>query len=273
MRVSKLFNDNNIEYAIFKSIMPFPAVPNDVDIIHFGNNLAYQNTIDLLVNSEYQEVKGQADAQQTMFHDMKNGGFLQPHPPKKDVYDVDLYQNISASQFVYIEKDKLRKNIVKKPFQNIQIMGLSDNTELMVIIIHSIIPEMIFTLFVYYATLHYIEKMNYKEIKIFIDIIQEHNVKKSAQAHFSLVAELHNQAHGFIPANIQQIVDALGFDKKETGLLIKSGLKMPYNYNLCTVGKIIIEKSKSVEFRKSFINQILFTMRPKNMIWLFITLY
>jgi hypothetical protein len=247
--------------------MPFPAVPNDVDIIHFGNDPTYQKAIDLMVNSEYQEVKGQADAQQTMFHDIKYGGLQHPHPPKKDVYDIDLYQKISASQLVYLEKSKLKNNVVQKPFQNIEVNGLRNYAELMVIIIHSIIPEMIFTLFVYYTTLHYIEKMDKIEINNFVKLVQENNITNSAKAHFALVAELHNQAYGFIPEKIQYIIDALGSNKKEVDNFLKSGLKMPYNYRLYTVFKIIIEKAKSAEFRKSIFNQIWYSLRPKNFFW------
>jgi len=58
---------------------------------------------------------------------------------------------------------------------------------------------MLCTLFVYYATLHYLEKMNSKEIKRFIDIAKENNVTFPVRTHFSLVAELHNAAHGFVP--------------------------------------------------------------------------
>ena len=106
-RISKLLNSFDINYAIFKSIMPFPATPNDVDIIHFGSAEEGEKVAEIILQSDYMEVKGEADAEQRMFHDIRYTGYLNPHPRKKDVYDVDLYQIIAASHVIYLDKKKI----------------------------------------------------------------------------------------------------------------------------------------------------------------------
>src|SRR5690606_12601573 len=100
--------------------------------------------------------------------DSKYGGNPVPHPPKKDVYDVDLYQKISASKMIYLSKDKLRNYVKNVTISNREIKILEPRSELVAIIIHSVIPEMISTLFVYYATLYYLYKMNSEDIEVLI---------------------------------------------------------------------------------------------------------
>jgi len=110
-RISELFNSHGINYAIFKSIMPFLATPNDVDIIHFGSDVEFERAAEIMLKSNYMEVKGEADTEQRMFHDARNGS-LDPHPKEKDVYDVDVYHKISASYVQYLDKRKLEKYVI-----------------------------------------------------------------------------------------------------------------------------------------------------------------
>jgi len=266
-RISELFNSSGVNYAIFKSIMPFPATPNDVDIIHFGSDDEFERAAELMLQSDYMEVKGQADSEQRMFHDVKCGGCLDPHPKEKDVYDVDVYHKISASYVQYLDKRKLKKYVVEMNILNNKIKVLRPEAELVAIIIHSIIPEMLCTVLVYYATLYHLARMNSEGIKSFIDIAKENNVTFSVKAHGSLVAELHKAAHGFIPVKIEEILVKLGDEQRERKLLVKNDFKMPHKYSLSIVSKILLEKSREKEFRRSVGKQIVHTLNPRLAKW------
>lgn len=266
IRISELFNSYGVNYAIFKSIMPFPATPNDVDIIHFGSDDEYKKAAEIMLQSDYMEVEGQADAEQRMFHDARDGE-LSPHPHKKDVYDVDLYQQISASYVLYLDKRKLEKYVTEINISRNKFKVLRPEAELVTIIIHSIIPEMLHTLFVYYATLHYFAKMNSEGINKFIGIAKENNVTFSVKAHCSLVAELHNAAHGFIPEKIEGVMAELGDETREKGILLKNNFKMPHKYSLSAVARILLEKRKEEVFRKSAVKQAVSMLNPKLFKW------
>jgi hypothetical protein len=265
-RVSKLFNSSCVNYAIFKSIMPFPATPNDVDIIHFGTDEEFERATEIMLQSNYVEVNGQADAEQRMFHDARDGK-LNPHPKEKDVYDVDLYQKVSASYVLYLDKIKLGKYVTEVDRSDIKIKVLRPEAELVTIIIHSIIPEMLCTLFVYYATLYHLERMNSEETNRFIEIAKENNVTFSVKAHFSLVAELHKAVHGFVPEKIEKILGELGDKTREKRFLLKNNFRMPHRYSWYAVIRTLLEKGKEDEFRRSAAKQMVYMLNPKLFKW------
>jgi len=274
-RISELFNSHRINYAIFKSIMPFPATPNDVDIIHFGSDGEFERAVELLLKSNYMEVKqvlgkNLPDSSQRMFHDTRDGKIkdcMLIKKEKKDVYDVDVYQEIAASHILYLDKRKLEKYVIELNTSNNKLKVLRPEAELVAIIIHSIIPEMLCTLFVYYATLYHLEKMNSEEIDRFIDIAKENNVTFPVRTHFSLVAELHNAANGFVPEKIEEILAELGNETREKRILLKNNLKMPHKYSLSAVSRVLLEKSKEAEFRRSAIKQMIYMSNPKLTKW------
>lgn len=261
-RVSKLFNSFNVNYAIFKSIMPFSATPNDVDIIHFGSDAEYEKVVETLLKSDYIEVKGEADAEQRMFHDTRDG----MEYFKKSVYDVDLYQRISASYVLYLDKRKLEKYVTEMNTSDNQIKVLKPEAELVAIITHSIIPEQLFTGLVYYATLYYLldESFNLDE---FIHITKENNVTFSVKAHCSLVAGLHKTAYGFVPEKIVEVLTELGNERNERINLLKNNYKMPHRYSLSAVIRTLVGKAKEGEFRKSVIKQTISMLNPKLAKW------
>ena len=262
IRISELFNSSGVNYAIFKSIMPFPATPNDVDIIHFGSGEEYEKAVEILLKSNYIEVKGQADAEQRMFHDARE---CKEHI-KKDVYDVDIYQEVSASYVRYLDKRKLEKYVTEMNMSNNKLNVLRPEAELVASIIHSIIPEQLFTGLVYYATLYYLinESFNINE---FIHITKENNVTFPVKAHCSLVAEMHQAAHGFIPEKIEGILSELGDETSERKNLLKNNFKMPHKYSLSAVIRTFLVKMKEREFRRSVVKQMVYMLNPKLFKW------
>lgn len=168
-RIAKLFNSNNINYIVFKSIMPYPAVPNDIDIVHLGSDDEYKKAKGIILQNGYEEFFGEFGSgispSQTMFHDSRDG----PHLglSKKDIYDIDLYREIMASYIVYLDREKFKKYVTEMDVSGMRIRVLEPEAELVALITHSIIPEQLCTFSVYYATLHYLAKMNLEEINRF----------------------------------------------------------------------------------------------------------
>ena len=263
VRISERFNSSSVNYAIFKSIMPFPATPNDVDIIHFGSNAEYEKAVRILPRSEYMEVNdaGLTDTSQRMFHDTRECEHVDPYT--KDVFDIDIYQSISASYILYLDKRKLEKYVTEMNMSGNKLKVLRPEADLAAIIIHSIIPEQLCTLFVYYATLHHLAKMDSEEINRFIDIAKENNITFPVKAHCSLVAELHKAAHGFVPEKIEEILGELGNERSERKCLLRNNFKMPHRYSLPVVIRTLLKKAKEEEFRRSAVKQAISMLNPK----------
>ena len=209
-RVSSVLNSSGISYAIFKSIMPFPATPNDVDMLCFGSKSEYQKAIDIMLRSNYLAVDGKADAQQSMFHDLRDSYHPNPHPADTDVYDVDLYYKASASYLIYLDKLKLAKHVTEVKMSGDSIKTLKPTADLVAIITHSIIPEQLFTLFAYYATLYHLSGISELEITEFLKLSEENHVIIPVRAHCSLMGELHRAAHEIVPDKLQEILNKLG---------------------------------------------------------------
>ena len=266
-RIAELLNSSGVNYAIFKSIMPFPATPNDVDILHFGSDSEYKRAVEIMLRSNYIEVKGKADAQQCMFHDIRDGHCPAPHPQEKDIYDVDLYQKAAASYLIYLDKTKLNKYVTEVNLSGTQVKSLEPEAELVAIITHSIIPEQLGTLFGYYATLHYLATMKSEEISRFIDITKENNVTFPVRVHCSLIAQLHQVAHGFVPQEVEEILAGLGDEASERKNLIKNNFNMPHRYSWLTIARTLLEKTKDEEFRRSIPTQMVHMFNPQVMKW------
>lgn len=262
-RISELFNSSGIDYAIFKSIMPFSATPNDVDIIHFGSDNEYKQATKIMLKSGYIEIKGFTDAEQRMFHDTRfcNHSILSG----KDIYDIDLYQRISASYIQYLDKEKFKKYVVSLELRGTRIKVILPEAELIALIIHSIIPEMLLTLHIYYATLYYL--VGIEDIDKIINISKENNVTFSVKVHFSLIAELHRIAHGFIPNKLANLIDKLGTEKIERENLVINNYATPHKYCVSTIFKILLEKSNEAEFRRSALKQTIYMLNPKMCKW------
>jgi hypothetical protein len=266
IRVSKLFNSSNINYMVFKSFMPYPAVPNDVDIVHLGSEETYKKVVEIMLQAGYIQFFGIGKTEsQVMFHDSRGGNHLGGH--EKDIYDIDIYRMIAASHIIYLDKKKFVKYVTEMNVLDVQIKVLKPEAELVAIITHSIIPEQLCTLSVYYATLYYLVKMNIKEINRFIDIARENNVTFPVRAQCSLVAELHKVAHGFVPEELVEILTRLGEETQEKRYLIGKNLKVPYLYSKSVVIKTMLEKMHEKKFRKSVIKQGLSMLDPRFAKW------
>ena len=71
VKVASILNKINCKYAIIKSNFPFPAVPNDVDILILGNKSDHRNAILAILNGSFEKL-GEAPLE-SCFHDQSRG--------------------------------------------------------------------------------------------------------------------------------------------------------------------------------------------------------
>jgi DNA-binding XRE family transcriptional regulator len=269
IRISKILDSLHVDHVIFKSIMPFPAIQNDIDIIIFGLDDDYRILIEKLTEYGYidlrnlyaDKVRDKHDALTHQFHDARSN--MHKSISVKDVYDLDLYQEISLMDYIiYLDKKVFQKYVTTMNILNHQIKVLKPEAELTAIIAHSTLKEQIFTLHTYYAVLHHLAKMDSKQIKDFITIAERSNVITSVRACCSMTARLHNFAYNFYPEKLSDIIEILGYERKETEKLIKKDLEMPYHFSLSLITKAFLDIAKDRMVQKSIARQVQGMINP-----------
>jgi hypothetical protein len=269
IRICKLLNEYAASYAVFKTLMPFGAITNDIDIIHMGNSSEFEHIRRILSSCGYIEIKSKTDTGQVMFHDVAIGGSFVIHPKEKDVYDIDIYNDISASKMIYFDKRELTGEIISKNLFGTSIKVLKEEAELALEITHAIMPEMIFTLLSFYSTLYYLKEMNHDSIERFIYLSRKNCVSTAIRAHLTLTGLLHKEVFGFLPEKIECIFKMVNIDKYIENSLSESVFESPYRYAMITVLSFLIEKMGDPIFVKSLSNQIFSMMlNPVNIQWI-----
>ena len=262
-RISHRLNSHGINYAVFKSIMPFAVVTNDTDILHLGSGDEYKKAVNVMAQSDYTMIAEEGPVPlQVMFHDTRDGS----HPilSQKDVYDIDLYREASTSHIVYLDRTKLAKYVTEINVLGEQVKVLKPEADLVAMIVHALLPEVLYTLLVHYATLYYLRDLNSNEFSEFIHIAKENKVIFSVRTHCSITAELHKEAHGFVPDELKEVLDQLGDNSREVAILRRTGFKTPHRYSVETFLGAFIEKTKEWRFLRSAVKQtVATTVNPK----------
>ena len=120
-----------VEWAIFKTVRPFPFTPSDVDVVVLADDGARPLASSLLERGY--SPSGGAPYTITLCD------------PQTDV-GIDLYQEIASSRFIYLDRATLR------PYRTWQVQGgvavpvLRPVAELVAILAHAVYKEQLFTL-------------------------------------------------------------------------------------------------------------------------------
>lgn len=244
--VSKILENANIEYVIFKTIKPYPAVPGDVDIVILSDHDAYLNVTEILLKAGYKEVVARNGLSPTL-PDLRE--------PKGDIV-IDLQEELELNYVIYLDKNKFRGHIVKREIApGVEIKTLTPEVDLATVIIHSQTHNL-YILGEFYTLLYVLSGMNEKEIDDFVAVLKENKITAAAKSFITITVVLHKAAYGVIPEKLEYALNKLGYEKLEAGRLVKSGFKMPHRYGMSTVAKVILEKMRERRFRESVKVQI-----------------
>jgi len=251
-RAAKILNGNHIDYAIFKTIRPYPEVPGDVDTIILGNESMGKTTIDLFLRSDYKEAISDGPTPTT--GDLMN--FIENVP-------IDLQQELRLSWLTYMDKTKFRGRTIniKIPTGD-EVTVLSTEIDLAVIIIHSMM-EQLYLMGEYYTFLYRLSDMTDAEVDMFIDVLREHKIVQAARSHLSLSAALSEAAYGMVPKRLEVILNRIGVDMSEVRSLIRNDYRLPNRYKISTLSKVFLEKMQDRRFRHSVFIQMLKMFNPK----------
>jgi len=251
-RVSKIFNAAGIEYTLFKTIKPYPAVPGDIDIVILGDSHMLERSIEILQEAGYKFI-----------------GATNPGPSVEDLIDpkddiiVDLQEEISLSYLIYMDKNKFWDQIIEiKLPTGEKIKNLTPEIDLAIVIIHSL-TEHLYTLGDFYTFIYRLAEMNEKDINNFIDILEEHKIRGIARSFITITDALCEAAYGEKPKNLSYLLNELNYDAQEIKNLIGGNFKMPHRYSIITITRTLLEKTKEKRFRRSVATQMLHMLNPR----------
>ena len=240
MKIAETLEKNNIEYSFFKSIRPYKEVTVDIDTIIFNDR---QKTTQVLKDAGFKLLE--VGPLSTTLRDEKSS------------INIDLYEEIGISHFIYIDKRKLHRFIVRKRIgDGNAVNSLDAVADLLAIISHSIIKEQMYVLSEYLTTIHYLHQMSRPEIYRLMETAQEWKLGKALSTHLSITSIIHFQAHKFVPKPLQTLQEITSYNVREAERIREKKYVTPYKYHPLTVIDSLLEKLPEPTAKRSLAIQI-----------------
>lgn len=259
-RVAEALNAwNSDQYVIFKSIKPYPATPNDTDVICFANAAGYEEMYLHLLSKGY-IFHGWAPQQRTVY-DRRGVGKIGTGK-QGGTYYIDLYTEISTDYFSYMNKHRLRPFVFKHEVDGVAVNLLRPEPELAIVMFHSVFPERTFQLEHFYLPLHLLAKSDF-DLQSFIRFARESGVAYAVKTQCALIAWMHQRHFGFVPKPIAQVLETLGSNPREVGRFEKRSGATPYLFSPRTFWTAFVSKSLEWHCFKSLLWQGSKMLNPK----------
>ncbi len=268
-RAGRVLDDLKVDYVLFKTMRPFPATPNDVDIVCLGDRRDYERAARAFFGLGYRNLAGPAPMQ-TLFVDPRgfngNGERVDAHK-KGGIYYVDLYRAPSADYFVYIDPGKLRQEAVRMNIDaadGYQASVLRPEIELASILMHSVFPEKTFTLELFYTICHWLNGFGARQKERFVRFSLENHIRFPVRACFTLAVVLHREAFGFVPGELEQVIGELGgMYGPEASSFSSGGMNGPYHFLASSFCLAFLRKLPDPASQRSLAVQGLHMMDPR----------
>lgn len=220
--VSRVLNEKEINYVVFKTLKPFPFITVDVDVLFF-------NREDL----------------KRAYYALRNNGCklagcgahsISLYSPKHAM-NVDLQLEISVSRLVYIDKKLLQGYVTEINVNGSQVRVLEPPAALVTVLAHSLYKEQIFTLSDYYTTVIQLFNMTKRQRRTFVDLAEQAHIGLSIKAALILINTLTTMAFGrTIPAITEttQLIQTGEIEDKMMQLTLShfaQNARLPYKYH------------------------------------------
>jgi hypothetical protein len=210
--ISNDFNDNGLNYAIFKTIKPFPYTPSDIDILIAYNDLEQAKTI--LSHRGYNSIAKDTFCT-TMYKDM----------------NIDLYLEPSVANLPYLRSRILmQEKKATRLVDRSNVATLSDEAEFIAVSCHSFYKEQMFTLNDFITLTLLAEGAQISKV---IEIANELNVLDAVMLVSGLSRAIVDELT--IVPKIIRLFEKLNVPKIPVG-------GMPYKFSAGTVSKMLLKK-------------------------------
>ena len=246
--ISELFDEEGVEYVIFKTLRPYLEDVADIDILNMGSCKDYRRIVETLRQSNYLL--------------MEKGTYCITFQDYKTYFKteimIDVYDEISVGHLIYLDKRNLNSCVVrKKSLNGAEVKVFAPEAELLTTVAHSAIKENTYILSEYYATLHYLALMDQSSIERLVNLVRENKLVSPFRWHLTITATLHTLAYGFVPEKLSNMLDELSGPWERAYRKVFKLEYPPYKCDLANLVSIFKEKLYDTTFRRSLCAQLL----------------
>jgi len=242
-RVAEILEDAGLNYSFFKSIRPYPYTTVDLDVIAFDGDL---------------EPFGEAFAA-AGFITLDEGPLSTTFRDPASGIGIDIYDEIGVSKIIYLDKRNLVDHVVEAEVGGGKVKTLNPASDLLAIISHSIVKELMYVISEYYTTLYTLDAMTASEMDSLLTQASENRLTSAASLHLGVTAALHRMAHGLIPEKLMVLMEGLG--GAEMGDTDRY-TDMPMKFSPGPVWRVFWEKAGEARMRRSLGVQALSLLNP-----------
>jgi hypothetical protein len=231
--IANILGRKKTDYAVFKTLKPFPYIASDIDLLLFADE-GVKEALMAFTESGYRLLDS-GPRNFTVFN-LESG------------LKIDLYDEITASNIIYMDKQKIRGYVVSTTLDNQQIPVLNPEVELLCVIAHSFYKEQLYTLADFYAIILNMASFTYQQIDTFIRLAKELRIEFAC----CILLELtQNICFGVFQSRIKEIQEVIGelvhrplifsMSNSTIGHLDKR-IPIPYKFNYATIAFGFIDK-------------------------------
>jgi hypothetical protein len=245
-------------YCIFKSIKPYPAIPNDTDVLIFGGEKEFESAVGHLYQCGY--IFHEWAPMQTTLYDPRGKGKI-GKGKKGGTYYIDVYADIATDYFLYLNKKCLLPYIESRELNGNIIRNVRNEIELAIILFHNVFPERTFQLEHFYLPLYHLNDDDF-DINIMIKFVEKQNFVFAVATNLTLVEYIHKKIFGYSPDKISQLLDKWYRNEYELERFKKGGGETPYMISPKTFWISFLLKMKDNAALKSLFRQGLHMLNP-----------
>lgn len=245
-------------YAVFKSLKPYPATPNDTDVINFGDKKKFQAALDHLYAEGYLFHEW-APMQTTLIH--PDGKGKTGKGKKGGTYYIDMYSDISTDYFLYIDKRALKPYVETREVDGRKVQNVRKEVELAIILFHNIFPERTFQLEHFYMPLYHLAEADF-DVNVMIAFAEQQRLSRAVATNLTLVEYIHKQIFGFVPEAVTALLERWGRNAPELERFKNSGMETPYMISPRTFWLTFYDKVHDPAAFKSLVVQGVHMLNP-----------
>ena len=246
MDIAKILNDSGIQYAVFKTLKPFPVIPSDADLLAFEDK-GLNKANHLLKMRGYKILKVGPNSVT-----LKN--------PKLE-FKIDMHKEIAVSHLIYMDKHELENYLKIKYIGGLPIVVFSQEVDTLISMNHSIYKEQIYTLADFYSILYTLSGITKKQYANFIELTKTQKSKLAVLSTLAFTTLLHKMAFNYIPSDLIQLYAELApktchFATNYEVRKLLNSKDLPHKFSPITVTAAILAKLQYPRTRRNFPKQL-----------------
>lgn len=260
VRIADTMNRLGIAYSITKSLRPYPAIPNDTDMLYLGPLKDYDEAVRRFSDEGF-TVTFRGDMQVELF-DAKSGAVFN-NEKRGGMFYIDFYRQLAADHVPYMNSAVLRSHVTARRVANTDVKIFDPIAEMTILFLHAIIMHRTIPLEVMWCTAHYIAGFEKTDFDKFERFLRANRAVVGARTVVGMMADLYRQAYGEVPRQVQELVDRLGVRGAEVDFMNKEASGFPHIAKFSTFTLCVLEKILEWNAFKGFCKQLLKMLNPR----------